>query len=141
MLLNLSFLYFFIYSDEQCSVTAKDVFQKKPDIKSVQNKVTVIKQGAQKRAAFSYQQPNFRTLTNLNKKMKSEEPTSSQINQSSPPRLIITPSHSSEIVILDNSSSSKPIIGKHNCINCQKQFTYAQSLYQHKKSKIHKDEV
>ena len=42
------------------------------------NQVVQIKQGAKKRVATSYQQPNFHTLENLNKKMKLESHTTSQ---------------------------------------------------------------
>ena len=133
-----NFVHLFHYLDEQCSVTAKDVFQKKPDVKSVQNKVTLIKQGANKRAASNYQQPNFRTLNNFTKKMKIDEPTASQINESSPST---KSSQSSEIVVIENSSTLKPNLGKHYCIICQKQYSSSQSLYQHKKSLSHNEEV
>ena len=55
-------------SDEQSAIAAKDIFQKKSEIKAVQKKASIIKQSAVKRSAFSYQQPNSHTLTNFDKK-------------------------------------------------------------------------
>ena len=49
----------FSVSDEQNIVTAKDIFRKKPEVKSVQNKVNQIKQSAKIKSASSYQAPYF----------------------------------------------------------------------------------
>ena len=124
-----------IFLDEQTDINAKDIFQKKSEIKSVHNKVTIIKQSLKKRAAYSYQQPTSHTLSNLNKKIKidsvsSQLPTSSQqpsINTNTQPDLII-----------DESASCEPVRGKHDCVTCNKPFPSSGSLYQHKQTKIHR---
>lgn len=56
--------------NEQSSTTARDVFQKRPQIKAVENKVSIIKQNVLKRSASNYQQSQSHTLANFDKKMK-----------------------------------------------------------------------
>ena len=104
----------------------------------MQNKATVIKQGLKKRAAFSYQQPTTHTLTNLNKKIKTD---SFLVTQSQPISQSSTQLEPKQEIIIDDTASTRSVGGRYDCNICKKPFTTSASLYQHKKSRIHLDNV
>ena len=74
----------------------------------MQNKATVIKQGLKKRAAFSYQQPTTHTLTNLNKKIKTD---SFLVTQSQPISQSSTQLEPKQEIIIDDTASTHLLEG------------------------------
>ena len=88
----------------------------------------MIKIGAIKRAAASYQEPNARTLTNLDKKLK---PT---------PELLVS-NDSTEVIIDESLSTESKQFGKYDCVMCNRKFLTSGSLCQHKRTDMHKNNM
>ena len=90
----------------------------------MENKVTIIKQRAQKRVAASFQMPQTATLTNLDKKLKLNEDVKSE-------------SQITDVLIVEDSSTPR-VTGQFDCVICNKTFKNSQGIYQHKKTGLHK---
>ena len=106
--------------DEQNIVTAKDIFRKKPEVKSVQNKVSLIKQGSKIQKASSYQTPNANTLLKSDNKRKLEE---IKLEQNE--------------VFIDETCSSASKKPKFYCEICDLSFNGSNSLSQHRRTQKH----
>ena len=131
-------------SGEQSAITATDIFQKKAEVKSITNKVDLIKMGLKRKAAFSYQEPTTKTLTKINKKLKSEihEHTAHiESSTSTPTPLMKQIFQSQSEIIIDETKSTPSLTGKYDCLICNKHFSTSASLCQHKKTFLHSNNL
>lgn len=109
------------------------MFQKRPQIKAVENKVSIIKQNVLKRSASNYQQSQSHTLANFDKKMK--------LTQDIQEQPLVSTQSSDPLIIIDDDLSTPKVSGKFDCFLCNKKFKTSQAIYQHKKTNSHKELV
>lgn len=135
-------------NNEQTAVSAVDVFARKPQVKSVIKKVNTQKAAAKKRQAFSYQLPNYNTLTQTSKKQKldlvlpMQQPSTTTHQPSTtnhqPSTTTHQPSTSNHLVTDSNPiilfSNAKPQ-STNFCVACQK--VVQTNMSQHKKGIKH----
>ena len=93
------------------------------------NKVNVQKTAAKKRQAFSYQQPNFNTLQQTDKKIKLDLPIKSS-------KVTVPETADDEPIVLSANFECKTNL-KNFCVPCQK--VVPSNMSQHKKGQKHKD--
>ena len=102
------------------------MFQKKPQIKAVQNKATIIKQNLLKRTAANFQQSQTHTLANFDKKIKLSQDQTESLTQTD------------SLICIDDGLSTPKVFGKFDCNICNKKFKNSQGIYQHKNTASHK---
>ena len=133
----MSYCYHFLET-EQTASQARDVWKKKPALKQIQNKQQqLIKATKQKK--IGHYQNKLKTLTNLEKPVF-KKPRLDHLPSIEPAPTKIEPTTTKiDVEIIVDDIKSAPAHQKWFCSVCKIQYNSTASIYQHKKTTMHKN--